>query len=392
MSHSERGFTLLELTIVFGLLTGFLVFLTQIMSSGVELFDEGESGQELADIGNAASATVTETLSDLVGPEREAYEPGEPDARVLVQWVPLGLNSDDKAATRVQAIRGTARLAPAEETALLRSSLRQAAAEMEGSLEPDAVAARLTELVAAAPRRGRSELLFLPWPAGDPDGAFLELRAAELLPGHRIQIDRRRDVGLLEVDHLDQGPLGAAQVLSLTEPVASGLLHFEVQLWSQYTRSFADVGEGRPEWVWDSARAGLLSPEEGEPRETFTLDLFPESLRNPTDDVYPRRARVLLVVAREGPQARLGEALGEGESSMRLLTTDPLPDLDETPFLKIGPEWVRHGGATGNVLTGLRRGQRGTSARSHARGTIVRAGKTIVLHLELQFGRDNWNG
>ena len=37
----EAGFTILELTVVLGLLGGFLVFLLQILSTGVELFDEG---------------------------------------------------------------------------------------------------------------------------------------------------------------------------------------------------------------------------------------------------------------------------------------------------------------------------------------------------------------
>ena len=238
MTRGQQGFTLLELTIVFGLLAGFLVFLTQMLSTGVELFDEGESGQELADIGNAAAAGVVETLDGLVGPEREAYEPGEPDARVLVQWIPLGLARDDKMASRVHVVRGSVRLGAVEEAALLRGSLLGRAQQMEGSLEPEAIEARLSDLVARSPRRGRGELLLLPWPAGDPDGAFMELRKAILLPGHRIPIGRRRDVGLLEVDRLEAGPLGAETIVSLTEPIASGVLHFELLFWSQYTQSF----------------------------------------------------------------------------------------------------------------------------------------------------------
>lgn len=389
----SRGFTLLELTIVFGLLAGFLVMLTQMLSSGVELFDEGESGQELADLANVAATAASSSLNDIVGPEREGYEKGAPAARLLVQWVPPGLlRADQGGGGSVQAVRAAVRLDEVEESALLARSLLPQAQQMDGSTEPEAVQARLADLVAGAPRTGRGEMLLLPWPAGDPDGAFLELRKVVLLPGHRIPIDRRRSVGLMEVDFLEDGTLPRELVEDLTTTIATGLLHFEVSLWSQHTRSFDQRGDGGPEWVWDSARAGLLVGDGADPRRQFSLDLFPESLQNTTDDVYPRAARMVIVVAQEGPPALLAADLGVSESSMTLLTTDYLPDLETTPFLKVGSEWVRQSGVSGRVINGLGRGERGTVPRAHPAGTVVRAGKTIVLVVELEAGRDNWNG
>ena len=390
------GFTLLELTVVFGLLAGFLVMLTQMLSSGVELFDEGETGQELADLGNVVATSAAKSLGDLVGPEREGYHKGPPDARLLVQWVPLGLSADEQqTAGTVQAVRGTVRLDEVEESALLSVALRSRAEQMEGSMEPEDIQARLDDLLARAPRTGRGEMLLLPWPSGDPDGAFLELRQAVVLPDHRIVLggeSRRRTVGLMEVDRLDRGPLRSEHIESLTRPIATGLLHFELSFWSQYTKSFDQKGDGGPEWVWDSARAGLLSDDVDDRRQTFTLDLFEDSLENSTDDVYPRAARIVVVVANVGPPALLAEDLGTGESQMRLLSTDRLPDLEATRFLKVGSEWVRHAGVSDTVLTGLKRGQRGTVAVPHPQGTPVRAGKTIVLLVDLPAGRDNWNG
>ena len=45
----ERGFTLLELLIVMGILSAFLTMLVQLVDTGLRLFGEGELGQELAD-------------------------------------------------------------------------------------------------------------------------------------------------------------------------------------------------------------------------------------------------------------------------------------------------------------------------------------------------------
>ena len=48
-ARAQSGFTLLELVVVMGLLSTFLLLLVQLVSSGAKLFDEGESGQDLAD-------------------------------------------------------------------------------------------------------------------------------------------------------------------------------------------------------------------------------------------------------------------------------------------------------------------------------------------------------
>jgi len=230
----------------------------------------------------------------------------------------------------------------------------------------------------------------VPWPAGDPDGAFLELRRGLWLPGQNIELDRRRQVPLFAIE--DVARLPAELVVADTEPLVAGLLHVEFSFWSQYTRSFDSRSpEDGPEWVWDSARAGLLTAGD-DPRRQFSLDLGPESLDDTTDDVFPRMVRATLVVARHGRVARLAASLAPSATELQLLTTRPLPDLETTEYLKVGGEWVRHGGVRGNVLRGLTRGVRGTVARAHARGTAVRAGKKIVVLVPVLYGRDSWNG
>src|SRR6185369_15768265 len=90
-SEKQHGFTLLETMIVLGLLTAFCLSLTQILRLSVTLFDEGESGQDLADRAQAAGSATADLVLAMIGPVRD-LEPGQsPEARLLVQRVPLGL-------------------------------------------------------------------------------------------------------------------------------------------------------------------------------------------------------------------------------------------------------------------------------------------------------------
>lgn len=385
------GFTMIELTVVLGLLAAFMMFLLQLLSTGVSLFDEGEAGQELADIGNTAAAAARDSVADMAGPRRQSYEPGRPDARLLVQWVPLGLGEPGAAGALVQAVRATVRISQAREDLLLRGVLHADALETAESLAPPDVEARLTELVAQAPRQGRADMLLMAWPAGDPDEAFLDLRRGLWLPGQRIALDRRRAVELMELDRIDERGLSVGVVEASTTPIASGLLHVEFAFASQYTTSFEARGEGRPETVWDSARAGLLVDDENPDRQ-FSLDLGQPSLEDTTDDVFPRLVQVTLVVARSGREAVLAGDLTSSSRELRVLSMAPLEALDVPGFVKIGPEWVRFTSVSGDRLTGLQRGQRGTVAVPHPRRTKLRAGKTVSITVPLAHGRDNWNG
>ena len=87
---NQRGFTLLELVVVMGILSGFLMLLVQFLDSGVQLFDEGETGQALADRAESARTSVERELRSLRGPGLD-IENGKPNDRLLVQMLPLGL-------------------------------------------------------------------------------------------------------------------------------------------------------------------------------------------------------------------------------------------------------------------------------------------------------------
>jgi len=387
---TQGGFTLIELTIVMGLLSGFILFLVQLLNTGVSLFDQGQASQELSDRSSTASLAARDAIRSMVGPRQETYSKGQPTTRLLVEWGPLELREGTGA--QVQVVRTTAQIDDTLERELLARSLREQAIETADSLAPEDVAQRLSDLVAAAPRQGRAEMLLIPWPAGDADGAYLDLRRGLFLPGQRIPLSRRDQRSLMDIDDLVYGAIPNGLIEEVTEPVAVGLLHIEFSFWSQYTRSWSgDSKRGGPEWVWDSARAGLLSDSD-DPRLSFSLDLGKPSLENQTDDVYPRWVKIMIVVDRPGSEARLARDLAEGEREMRLIGVDRLGDDDEIKFLKVGPEWVRASSFSGGICRGLRRGVRGTDDRHHEFGTTVRVGKTEVIYVKLPHGRDCWNG
>ncbi|MBK8978076.1 MAG: prepilin-type N-terminal cleavage/methylation domain-containing protein [Planctomycetes bacterium] len=392
----EGGFTLLELVIAMGLLAAFLTMLVQLVGGGASLFDSGERGQELADRALTASRAAEGALQSTAGPRVDALA-GEAavDARLIVHRVVAGVATPvGPPPPRLPVLRSTARLAPADEERLLEGALRELVADelrldvsrVGPDGDPDAIA-RLDELRAAWPLRGRGELLMAAWPVDDT-GVYLALHVGERLADADLLAEGERR--LVDYADLDDLALDAGTLRARTRVVATGLLHFDLELWSQFTTDW-DAGSGQgPLQVWDSARAGLLG-ESDDRRDAFLLDVGPQSLRDPRDDVWPRWIRVTIVVAGPpdaAPEAYLAQSLSTDAQRMVVTTVERLPPPTETRFLKVGAEWVRYANEAGTTLDGLRRGERGTTALDHPAGTPVRAGRTVQLCVPIPHGRD----
>jgi hypothetical protein len=205
-------------------------------------------------------------------------------------------------------------------------------------------------------------------------------------------------MALLDLPQLGAPLFPAELVPACTTVVATGLLHVGYRFASQYTETFdAAAGPGSdngPELVWDSARAGLMAEAE-DPRRKFSLDLGAASAADSTDDVYPRWVEVTVVAtqsSQELPEALLLDAVSASDKELALIATDRLPDAIAGNFVKLGSEWVRFASRSGRRLLGVQRGQRGTVARPHQARTGVRVGRTEVLMIKIQHGRDAWNG
>ncbi len=381
---TESGFTLIEIVVVMGLLSSFMLMLVQLMGSGVDMFTTGQRGQDLADRGQLVKHATLDCFERMVGPRRTVMVEQDPDVRMLVSWENQGFLQDDGAHTRQQVVRATVGLTELEEIDLLTEVFRPIAEEETPGGEEE-VARAVQQMIADAPRKGRADMLLFAWPQ-DPKGVFLELRHALFTNFDEIQIMDVRAFGTEEFPRV--------LVPEISEVLASNLLHVEFEFWSRETTGWGrEAGRGGPEWVWDSARAGRLLDEGSRlpRRESFGLDLGAGSLRDLRDDTYPRWARITLVASRgpnEPPEAFLSSELASDGRTLDLTRADKLPKLEDSRFLKIGTEWVEYGDIRGRTLTGLKRAQRGTQVKTHGVGTAVRAGRQIVVYHRFPHGRD----
>jgi prepilin-type N-terminal cleavage/methylation domain-containing protein len=174
-----------------------------------------------------------------------------------------------------------------------------------------------------------------------------------------------------------------AEVQKACRVFERGLLHFGVT-WrrifaTSWTLTEGAVGETDPYVgaAWDSTRA--LDNK-------FPLFVGPNSLGDPSDDVFPRWARLevtlvppTIVGYGQGETTLRGDVAAE-DRSIRLENLSPLsgPGQEER-WLKVGTEWMRYRPDRlefDTLKVTVERGLRGTKAVSH------RAGDEVYLGLE----------
>lgn len=394
---AERGFTLLELVVVMGILSGFLIMLVQLVDAGLRLFGDGEMGQALADRTSQAQRTIGDELRALRGSSTGRDRDGVED-RLLVQWLPIGLPSRAEAgATHVQVLRGAVHLAPDRELALIEGRLAVQIATEHPELGPAELDKAIAEAKEKEPLRGIGNLLLLPWRQENADDAVVELRAGWLLPGQLVPNgDRLVDPFAAVVP--GSADLPALLVHKLTVPLLTDLLHVEFAFWSQRTEGWertsgTSTGGAGPERIWDSARGGwLVDAQSG---GEWAFDRGAESLQDPRDDIHPHAIRVLCVAAQPGnfsPEGLLAEPLDADAQTAVLVNGDRFPGALDGGWFKVRGEWLRYDERDGDVLRGLRRGQRGTKAIDHPAGVRVHVGRSVEFVIPVPHWKDDWNG
>ena len=392
----ERGFTILELTVAMGLLSIFMMYLIQILTTTTGVFTDGMNAQEIAQRSLAATRPIEASLRTMLGPTRESKTQAS-DARFLVRFAPIGCVTQG-AVGELQVLRSTVRVEKHEEKRLLAVAYQQPAAEtLGGDPDPEEILRQVQQMILATSFKGRADMLLIAWPEGDPEGAYLELRRGLFLPDKALPFAEAEGLASPDVPAIGGRYFPAKRVVEHTEVLATGLLYLSYRLASQYTRNWID-GPGRssggPELVWDSARVGTLAEAEDDTHK-FSLDLGDASRDDSTDDVYPRYVEVTVVAARSSqdlPDSMLADDITNTDTTIRLVNTDRLPARILHNFVKIGSEWVRFATMSGRTLKGVRRGQRGTRAKNHPARTGVRVGRTEVLLIHVLHGRDSWNG
>lgn len=387
--RAEAGFTLLELTVVMGILAGFLVMLVQLVDAGLVLFAEGEATQALADRAARAEQVLGGELRALRG---SSGSEGVED-RLIVQLLPIGLPARaEPQATFVQVLRGAVHLGPEREAGLRELQVRARLQEEGEKLSPAELEAEVQKAMATEPLVGLGQVLLAPWRQEGTDEALLELRGLWWLPRQKLPIGERL-VDPMDAPVPGQDPLPGGAVYALSEVLLADLLHVEFLFWSQRTRSWTATGAAGPERIWDSARGGLLV--DAEHGGVFDLDRGEQSLHQPHDDIQPHAILVRCVVAEPAgrpAEGLLGEALERDGQTLTLVMGKRFPGPTDGGWAKVGREWLHYESRSGDVLVGLRRGQRGTRAQEHPPGTRVHVGRLVEFVVPLAHAKDDWHG
>jgi hypothetical protein len=389
----RAGYSLTELLMAMGLFSLLGIGLVALLSRASDFLTTGQSGAETLD----ALQTFTESFSaDVETLYTRADTDGVmPDVRMYADHVDCDVNGDEQPNARIQRLFFT-RLIPREAT----SPMTRAAGTVvgaEGVLDQadDAVEADEGKLRATG---GLMEVFWTAVPDRADDPAVMTLYRGFRSPiggeGSLLPLGAANDPGLLgDV----KGAQSRAQVADVARPILSGVLYFGVQFWSRKTRTWDEdevPRNGGPLHTWDSTR-GIMGPiGRGSRYDGFYFAKGEESVSDPTDDTYPRRMRVTLVVEQVGNNAAVGflaADLSADANYVELQDARFVPAADTTKrYIKIGAEWIQFVGMEGNTLTGCVRGARGTQPTAHESGSIVHHGRTVVREYSIAAFRDTY--
>lgn len=363
--RTQGGFTVIELLVSMALLTGLGALLLQLVRGSFDLYEKGDQRGELY----ATAVPVLQLLED----DLTAIH-GGPEGRLLLiaQTGPGG--SEGLLLRLLRTAPGGERHHPVLRPAGTRPD---ANASYTGSDPGPKDRGQL------APPSGLVEVAYaLLQEERDPQGVLTLYRGtrAPALEGDTFFKE--------DVDGLD-----TAWVRKNLAPVSTGILGLWILCEAQSTEDWGeeDVMEGKGASHlafrnWDSTR-GMLD------REQFPLAVGPASRDDPRDDVFPRRVRVIMQVARGlKPEAVLRRSLIPESQALDLNTTKLFPPTDDgNLYAKVGGEFMRierHEGSSAVVT----RHRRGTSSKAtvHRAGTQVFLGRTFRKTLRIPASRSYW--
>lgn len=399
--HNRRarrvaGYTLLELLLAMSLFSALGVGMISLLSRTSSFLTKGASDVETLDAIQTFTEAFESDISKLA--TQSASDQGVPDVRLYADVVPCKLDDEDELAdgniTRLFFVR----FLPNEATARLT---RNAGTNVEAEAYLDQ-SGDLGESVEGKLKAtgGLQEVFWTAVPEMHDDLAVMKLYRGfrspiggegSLLP-RAWAGDRGAEPGARGVQHKDE-------IVKVARPVLSGVLYFGVDFWSRKTRTWKGdtrVSQGGPLRVWDSTR-GIMPRGEGYEGFYYSkageaLPDEPTSLQDPTDDTFPRRIRVTVVVEEVGRNASVGTMTGAITQDDRIIEVEdpafiPLQDTNER-FVKIGTEWISFESVEGRTLNGCKRGRRGTTAQPHPAGSRVHHGRTVVREYDVATYRD----
>ena len=356
LSEAQRAFTLVELLAATALFAVLGTMLFQMVQGGMELSARGQRVRELEERALAVMDLMAEDLRHVWCGVGGA---GEQTARFQLESQPLARDDHGALLGQTALLRFSRLLYEQRSLSWLRKAGERPGASGSAVLAGREVAAELL------PTGGLAESLY----------------TCALVPGADLPVLMR----------LSRSPLGGPGSLLAAEivdqerrllwdgvPLVDRVLHFAVHCWAPQTVAWdvASTADGAPaSSTWDSTRG-------------------PASLLDGRDDVFPPAVRIELVLDPYDESrlsaAQLADDLGADASRLRLTSGRLGGDDRAPPFVWIDGEWLAVQRRVGDELV-VDRGQRGTVAASHKRGSPVRTGQLFERVVLLAGARENFD-
>jgi len=168
---------------------------------------------------------------------------------------------------------------------------------------------------------------------------------------------------------------GASQI------IAKDVLYLGFDYWGQETRLWEPDRKEKvytgPEKIWDSTRAITVAP-----LNKFFLHRGSESRLDTTDDVFPEKIRLTLVCDAPMPRAvntKLVQEMGDADIGwIEVVNTRGFADGgDLNSHIYVDGEWMAFKNRRADAFEISSRGARGTKAKTHKAGALIRTGRTF---------------
>jgi len=165
------------------------------------------------------------------------------------------------------------------------------------------------------------------------------------------------------------------------QALATDALYLGFDYWSQNTQGWDmpknSARNSGPERIWDSTRAISEAPF-----NHFSLHRGPDSADDADDDVFPEKVRITVTVDSPMPRCVYATLLEKtADTTGGLIFASSTKGFndgdDQDPFILIDEEWLHYRNKTAEGFEIDQRGARGTLAKGHAVGAVIRQGRTF---------------
>ncbi|MFN0243878.1 MAG: type II secretion system protein J [Planctomycetota bacterium] len=361
----RRGLTLIELVLALGLFALLMLAAFRLLDRTLFMWRRAETRRNVL----AQAAAIT----DLFARDVRSLDGGA-RGDCVAEWVTFDTDGDAIAETKWPRIR-LVRQASAHDIARLREQER---AEQGGSAVDD-------EAPLETVRPALVEVVWLVVPASLVDPGA---RAEGVLWRGERRVGDRTTKSFFAPDFFgtsNRPPAGA------THEVSGGVLWMQLLFAGQTTTLDGS-------WTLSSELAGASAAWDAWSRARPSPDFHawnepgagvPKARATP---VLPRRVRIELEIERPQDRLRrtvLAEAIEMGDSALAVDDGERVP-RGEDVFVLVDAEWMKVTSIDGKHVA-VTRAQRGTLAKSHARGALVHFGERLVREVPIAMYKEDWN-